>query len=69
MTFDVRWPVGLLFLMIGALVEAAGLFGAQPAGPNIDLDWGAVMIIFGAVMVALAALARRAGPKAPPVTD
>jgi len=60
MTFDVRWPVGLLFLMIGMLVAAAGLFGVQPAGPNIDLDWGAVMIVFGAVMVLLAALARRA---------
>ena len=60
MTFDVRWPVGLLFLMIGALVAAAGLFGPQPAGPNIDLGWGAVMIVFGAVMVLLAALARRA---------
>jgi len=59
MTFDVRWPVGLLFLMIGALVAAAGLFGAQPAGPNIDLGWGAVMIVFGGVMVVLAALARR----------
>jgi len=61
MTFDVRWPIGLLFLMIGALVVAAGLFGAQPAGPNIDLDWGGVMIVFGAVMVLLAVLARRSG--------
>ena len=61
MTFDVRWPVGLLFLMIGVLVASAGLFGAQPVGPNIDLGWGAVMVVFGAVMVLLAALARRSG--------
>jgi len=60
MTFDVRWPIGLLFLAIGVLVAGAGLFGAQPAGPNIDLGWGGAMIVFGTVMVALAALARRA---------
>jgi hypothetical protein len=61
MTFDVRWPIGLLFLAIGALVAAAGLFGVQPAGPNIDLDWGGIMILFGAAMVLLAALARGSG--------
>jgi hypothetical protein len=61
MTFDIRWPIGLLFLAIGVLVAAAGLFGVQPAGPNIDLDWGGVMILFGATMVVLAALARRHG--------
>ena len=61
MTFDVRWPIGLLFLAIGVLVAAAGLFGVQPAGPNIDLDWGGGMIVFGAAMVVLAVLARRSG--------
>ncbi len=61
MTFDVRWPIGLLFLVIGVLVAGAGLFGAQPAGPNIDLGWGGIMILFGAVMAGLAALARRSG--------
>ena len=61
MTFDVRWPIGLLFLMIGVLVAGAGVFGARPAGPNIDLGWGVVMIVFGAAMVVLAALARRSG--------
>lgn len=66
MTFDIRWPIGLLFLAIGALVAAAGVFGAQPAGPNIDLDWGGIMIAFGAAMVLLAALAGRGAERTPP---
>jgi len=59
MTFDVRWPIGLLFLMIGVLVAGAGVFAAPASGPNIDLGWGAVMIVFGAAMVVLAVLAGR----------
>ncbi len=61
MTFDVRWPIGLLFLAIGALVAGTGLFAPPTSGLNIDLDWGGVMIVFGAIMTLLAALARRSG--------
>ena len=68
MTFDVRLPIGLLFLAIGVLVAGAGLtgdpatFSAHAAGLNIDLVWGLVMAIFGAVMLGLVALARRKRP-------
>ena len=67
MSFDVRLPIGLLFLAIGVLVAATGLFGdravfeAHSPGVNIDLAWGAVMAAFGAVMLGLVALARRGG--------
>jgi hypothetical protein len=69
MSFDVRTPIGLLFLGIGALVAGYGLV-AQPvrAGINIDAVWGAVMAAFGLLMVALAWLARR-GDLPPPKTD
>jgi len=62
MTFDVRLPIGLLFLAIGLLVAGYGAV-AQPmaAGLNIDLIWGLVMAGFGALMLALVALARKAG--------
>jgi hypothetical protein len=65
MTFDVRLPIGLLFLVIGVLVAVCGLtgdqaaFAAHSAGLNIDLVWGAVMAGFGAMMLLLAVLARR----------
>ena len=65
MLFDVRLPIGLLFLAIGLLVAGCGLFGdptvfaAHSAGLNIDLVWGSAMAAFGALMLLLAALARR----------
>ncbi|WP_309604428.1 hypothetical protein [Phenylobacterium sp.] len=71
MTFDVRLPIGLLFLAIGALVAAYGLtadqaaMSAHSAGLNIDLVWGLVMAGFGAVMLVLVWLARK-GDLPPP---
>jgi hypothetical protein len=68
MPFDIRMPIGLLFLAIGVMVAAAGLtgdpatFSAHAAGLNIDLVWGSVMAAFGAVMLGLVALARRKRP-------
>lgn len=66
MSFDIRTPIGLLFLIIGALVAGYGLI-AQPirAGVNIDLVWGLVMAAFGLLMLLLALLARR-GELPPP---
>ena len=52
MSFDVRLPIGLLFLAIGALVTARGLVG----GPAV---------FQGGVMLVLAVLARR-GDLPPP---
>jgi hypothetical protein len=68
MPFDVRLPIGLLFLAIGVLVAGYGPTGdpatlsAHSAGLNIDLVWGSVMAVFGAAMLGLAALARRKRP-------
>ncbi len=61
MLLDIRLPVGLLFLAIGAIVAARGLEPGATAitGLPIDLIWGAVMAAFGAVMLTLALLARR----------
>jgi hypothetical protein len=70
MLFDVRLPIGLLFLAMGFLVGGYGLLGhpAPSAGVNIDLVWGGVMGVFGTVMLVLAALARR-NPAPPPPQD
>jgi hypothetical protein len=66
MAFDVRLPIGLLFLTIGAIVAVYGAV-TQPTRTdiNIDLVWGLVMAAFGALMLGLAALARR-GRRPPP---
>jgi hypothetical protein len=59
MRFDIRLPIGLLFLIIGLLLAGLGLTG-DPArlrtdafGVNIDLIWGVVLTLFGLVMLAL----------------
>ena len=70
MLFDVRLPIGLLFLAIGLLVAGYGLLGPTTlsTGVNIDLVWGSVMAVFGAIMLVLAALAKR-GQLDPPPED
>lgn len=61
MSFDVRTPIGLLFLAIGLLVGGYGAVVAPPtrAGINIDLVWGLAMAGFGLLMCGLAWRARR----------
>ena len=59
MNLDLRLPLGLIFAIFGVILVAVGLVGgpamvAQSLGVNINLWWGAVMLVFGAVMLALA---------------
>jgi membrane protein implicated in regulation of membrane protease activity len=57
--FDLRLPLGWLFLTIGALLLVNG-FRATPATDtqslviNINLIWGGVMVAFGLVCLWLA---------------
>ncbi len=59
--FDVRAPMGALFLLLGAIVAVAGLTSrnAIVADIPIGLVWGGVMMAFGAAMSALAWRARK----------
>lgn len=48
---DLRLPVGLFFLLTGAVLVAQGLIDPQVIeGMRVDLDWGALLVIFGAAM-------------------
>ena len=64
MGLDIRWPMGLLFLILGAILIAYGLV-SDPAiytrslGINVNAWWGVAMLACGGVMVALAQRARR----------
>ena len=64
MLFDLRLPLGLLFLATGLLVAGYGVAGhvALSAGVNIDVVWGLAMAGFGAVMLLLVLVARSRGP-------
>ncbi len=57
MGLDIRWPIGLMFSLVGALLIVQGIItGGDTAmyqrslGININLIWGAVLLIFGGVM-------------------
>ncbi len=59
---DLRMPVGLFFLLIGAILGVDGLMHPIKT-PGVDLvlnrDWGAFLFLFGAVMTAFGARAQR----------
>jgi hypothetical protein len=63
MNLDIRFPIGLMFTLVGAIIGVFGLL-SDPAlyqrslGINVNLWWGLVMFLFGAVMLIMA---RRAG--------
>jgi hypothetical protein len=66
MSFDVRLPIGLLFLTLGLILAVYGLrsdpaiYARHSMGVNINLVWGAVMAVFGLVMLVLTRLGRKA---------
>ena len=71
MHLDVRIPIGLLFVVFGAILAIFGLF-SDPAiyqshslGLNINFSWGLVQIAFGAVMLWLAFRGRKAKAQIP----
>jgi hypothetical protein len=54
MGLDIRWPIGIMFTLIGALLVAFGLIKSEASmrlGMNINLIWGIVLLIFGVLML------------------
>jgi hypothetical protein len=64
MGLDIRLPLGLLFVVTGGLMAVYGLFTQGSAiyekslFMNINLIWGVLLLLFGAVMLLLAWNAR-----------
>jgi hypothetical protein len=54
MGLDIRWPIGLMFTLIGALLAVFGLAKGSESmslGININFIWGAVLLVFGVLML------------------
>lgn len=52
MGLDIRLPIGLLFLALGAILTGAGLFAdheiyARSDNINVNLYWGLLLLVFG----------------------
>jgi hypothetical protein len=65
MGLDIRLPIGLLFSIFGLLLAGYGIFSnhaiyARSLDINVNLWWGFVMLLFGAVMLLLGRRKRRA---------
>ncbi|MEY4385223.1 MAG: hypothetical protein RLY20_506 [Verrucomicrobiota bacterium] len=66
MNFDLRLPIGLMFSLYGIMLVIFGFTSdkdiyKRSLDININLGWGAVMLIFGAVMLVLALKGRKQG--------
>jgi hypothetical protein len=58
MGLDIRWPIGIMFTLIGVLLmgygavnHAASLTHAGGSDININLWWGLVLLVFGGLML------------------
>jgi hypothetical protein len=68
MGLDIRLPIGLLFSVLGLLPAAFGAFSGKgiyqrSLGPDVDLAWGNVVLIFGIVMVVFGSRQRTIPPR------
>jgi len=70
MGLDIRWPIGLMFSLVGALLLIYGAATASDVemyrhslGININLIWGVVLLVFGVVMLLGAIFGRDKPPK------
>jgi hypothetical protein len=56
MGFDLRRPLGAMFTLLGLLLVGFGLISdpvlyQRSFGMNVNLIWGAVLLVFGGVML------------------
>jgi multisubunit Na+/H+ antiporter MnhG subunit len=68
MRLDIRLPLGLLFMLFGLLLAVFGLVSNQELyerslGININLWWGAAMLLFGLALSALGYRSHRQHPQ------
>ena len=58
MGLDIRWPIGLMFSLIGAMLVVFGLVTGSgnemyqhSLGINVNLKWGLLLLVFGGTML------------------
>ena len=67
MNFDLRFPLGMMFSFYGLLLVGYGLatrgstMYSLSLGLNMNVRWGAVLLVFGVTMFTLAWRGRKRG--------
>lgn len=54
MGLDIRWPIGLMFTLLGVLLTVFGAVkksDSMSLDININLVWGVVLLVFGVLML------------------
>jgi hypothetical protein len=71
MGLDIRWPIGIMFSLLGALLLIYGIATASDVemyqhslGININIIWGIVLLLFGGFMLMGAVRGGKNPPKA-----
>jgi hypothetical protein len=67
MGLDIRWPIGLMFTLIGVLLVGYGVVKSADSmrlDMNINLIWGIVLLVFGVLMLLGASRGRKTPPSA-----
>ena len=60
MGLDIRWPIGIMFTLIGAMLLIYGLATGsseiyqRSLGINVNLYWGLLLLVFGGWMLTMA---------------
>lgn len=61
MGLDIRWPIGLMFAIVGLLMAGYGLVTGSDTelykrslGININLIWGSILLVIGLAFVIMA---------------
>jgi hypothetical protein len=66
MPLDIRVPIGVMFALMGIMLAGYGWLGpheiyARSLGININLLWGTVLVILGAILLVLGTRQHRRG--------
>jgi len=67
MGLDIRWPIGLMFSIVGLLLAIQGFatrgseMYQRSLDININLIWGLILLVFGAFMLIMASC-KKSGP-------
>jgi hypothetical protein len=70
MGLDIRWPIGIMFSLVGVLLAVFGAATSSDVemyrhslGININLIWGILLLVFGVGMLVGAIAGRNKPPK------
>jgi hypothetical protein len=70
MGLDIRWPIGLMFTIIGAILVVYGAVTGSDTqmyqrslGMNVNLGWGILLLVFGILMLVSARVAAAKKPQ------